>query len=252
MPQVPSRSVSEPCRSQCACRPLISLSRRLEYVLFVLQLALATLDDLKPSTSSRSLVGLDVCVPSSLSSCPYELEADAKHFSSGTGASAIYPLLAMRTLEPSAADRPLDKPKGDLSLSMLATDIDPHSLDYARKNVRTNDLVEDVSVHQVEPDGSLFPLDVLDSADVCVALSLLPAGSRYVALLTLRRPAASTSRCATRRSTRRSPRSTRRSPSRRSSRSQCVARPLFCPSRRQGDSNVQYGRRRSARAPRTR
>ncbi|GAA5839161.1 hypothetical protein JCM9279_002613 [Rhodotorula babjevae] len=115
---------------------------RLEYVLFVLHLALATLDRLESSTSSRPLVGLDI----------------------GTGASAIYPLLAMRTLEPPPVSL-LDKAKVDAPLRMLATDIDAHSLEYARKNVRANDLVQDVSLCEVEPDGALFPLEVVEAAD---------------------------------------------------------------------------------------
>ncbi|GAA5891460.1 hypothetical protein JCM8208_007288 [Rhodotorula glutinis] len=115
---------------------------RLEYVLFVLHLALATLDDLKPSPRSRSLIGLDV----------------------GTGASAIYPLLAMRTLEPTTTARSSDSLEIDTSLGMYGTDVDSHSLEYAKKNVRANALLEGVSLYQVEPDGPLFPPKVVDSA----------------------------------------------------------------------------------------
>ncbi|GAA5946099.1 hypothetical protein JCM3775_005531 [Rhodotorula graminis] len=117
---------------------------RLEYVLFVLHLALATLNDMKPSSSARALVGLDV----------------------GTGASAIYPLLAMRTIEPAAAPRSPDTLGPATSLSMHATDIDSHSLDSARNNIRANDMLEGVSLYQVEPDGPLFPPSVVDSAGV--------------------------------------------------------------------------------------
>ncbi|GAA6055031.1 hypothetical protein JCM3770_006703 [Rhodotorula araucariae] len=117
---------------------------RLEYVLFVLQLALLTSD--KPANSTPpSLVGLDI----------------------GTGASAIYPLLAVRTLEPSseASSSRNTYPSSSSFVTMLATDIDAHSLEYARRNVTQTGLSGRISVFEAEPEGALFPQKVLDSFD---------------------------------------------------------------------------------------
>ena len=62
----------------------------------------------------------------------------------GTGASAIYPLLACAT-------RP--------SWRMVATDIDRHSLDYAEENVQANGLGKRVRLAHSSPGDSLVPLD---------------------------------------------------------------------------------------------
>ncbi|GAA5956908.1 hypothetical protein JCM8115_003858 [Rhodotorula mucilaginosa] len=75
----------------------------------------------------------------------------------GTGASAIYPLLAVRY----AASR---APQDFANLRMLATDINEKSLAIAKSNAERNGLAEAISVHRVEPDGPIFPPAVVDSA----------------------------------------------------------------------------------------
>ncbi|BGP43199.1 hypothetical protein JCM10449v2_007227 [Rhodotorula kratochvilovae] len=82
----------------------------------------------------------------------------------GTGASAIYPLLAVRTLEPpSASTFSSGAGPSSSSVRMLATDIDAHSLEYARRSVVQNGLSDRISVFEVEQGGALFPPEVVNS-----------------------------------------------------------------------------------------
>ncbi|GAA5888406.1 hypothetical protein JCM6882_008610 [Rhodosporidiobolus microsporus] len=113
---------------------------RLEYVLFVLRLALLTSD--APSTSSARprLVGLDI----------------------GTGASCIYPLLAQRTYIPPSSST---SPSSSSQLRMFATDIDARSLSYARRNVAQNGLATSIEVFEVKEEGSIFAEDVVNSVE---------------------------------------------------------------------------------------
>lgn len=69
----------------------------------------------------------------------------------GTGASCIYPLLG-------CVQRPW---------SFIATDIDEKSLEWARKNVKLNDLESRIQIISRNPDDALIPLDdiKLDSLD---------------------------------------------------------------------------------------
>lgn len=76
---------------------------------------------------------------------------------SGTGASAIYPLLAVRYAASRAS-------QDFANLRMLATDINDKSLALAKSNVERNDLAEAISVYRVEPDGPIFPPAVIDAA----------------------------------------------------------------------------------------
>ncbi|GAA6014564.1 hypothetical protein JCM10207_001646 [Rhodosporidiobolus poonsookiae] len=110
---------------------------RLEYVLFVLRLALLTADTPSTSSTAPQLVGLDI----------------------GTGASCIYPLLACRTLPPTSSSSSSCSPPSPLR--MLATDIDPHSLSYAKRNVACNDLQERIRLFEVEQEGKVFPDEVV-------------------------------------------------------------------------------------------
>jgi 23S rRNA (adenine1618-N6)-methyltransferase len=64
----------------------------------------------------------------------------------GTGASAIYPILALKT-------RP--------SWYMCATDIDERSLTYAKKNLQVNGLEPRAQVLLTEPSDPLIPLSAL-------------------------------------------------------------------------------------------
>ena len=64
----------------------------------------------------------------------------------GTGASAIYPLLACRQRE---------------NWRMLATEVDAESLEWARRNVEANGLGDRIRVVEVEKDGELVPSGVL-------------------------------------------------------------------------------------------
>ncbi|GAA6001705.1 uncharacterized protein JCM10292_005001 [Rhodotorula paludigena] len=110
---------------------------RHEYALFVLRLALMTSPDAVTPTTLPPLVGVDV----------------------GTGASAIYPMLASRTLSRLS-------PVPSSRLRMFATDIDSHSLDWARQNVFSNGLAETISVMQVDARGAIFPPEVVNTVNI--------------------------------------------------------------------------------------
>ncbi|KAF4548194.1 RNA methyltransferase-like protein [Elsinoe fawcettii] len=68
----------------------------------------------------------------------------------GTGASAIYALLA------TSSSSPLPK-----TLSMHATEIDAHSLSFAARNISANDTSSRITLHHVAPSAPLLPLDQL-------------------------------------------------------------------------------------------
>ncbi|KPM37623.1 hypothetical protein AK830_g8937 [Neonectria ditissima] len=68
----------------------------------------------------------------------------------GTGASCIYPLLG-------CTERPW---------SFIATDIDPKSLEFARKNVALNHLQHRINVVQRKPEDAVIPLDDLGIATI--------------------------------------------------------------------------------------
>ncbi|CDR48290.1 RHTO0S17e00496g1_1 [Rhodotorula toruloides] len=112
-----------------------TIPSRLEYLLFVLRLALLTSEEPLPST----LTGLDI----------------------GTGASAIYPLLAIRTAKSASSSSTSPFPP----LKMLATDINDHSLDFAKRNVVANDLTEAVQLFKVDAEGATFPEEVVNAVE---------------------------------------------------------------------------------------
>ncbi|GAA6056848.1 hypothetical protein NBRC10513_002385 [Rhodotorula toruloides] len=134
LPSDHPKPVRAPARSLRTC-VLISTVRSLEYVLFVLRLALLTSDEPPPA----SFVGLDI----------------------GTGASAIYPLLAVRTAESASSSSTSTFPP----LKMLATDINDHSLDFAKRNVAANDLTEAIQLFKVDEEGAIFPEEVVNSVE---------------------------------------------------------------------------------------
>lgn len=78
----------------------------------------------------------------------YDPQRDVVGLDIGVGASCIYPLLA-------CSSRPRWR--------MAGTDIDPHSLDYARRNVERNALQPRIrlSAVSVDADSPLMPLDAL-------------------------------------------------------------------------------------------
>lgn len=76
----------------------------------------------------------------------------------GTGASCIYPLLATRKYA---------------SLHMVATDIDPESIQSSVINVEANGLADRVQVLQVEPSRSQHPSNMLGGPVAC-SLAKLP------------------------------------------------------------------------------
>lgn len=80
----------------------------------------------------------------------YDPERDVVGLDIGVGASAIYPLLACKT-------RPRWR--------MAGTDIDEHSLDYARKNVEANGLGKSVKLAR-SPDAKLLPLEMLGAEEL--------------------------------------------------------------------------------------
>lgn len=83
---------------------------------------------------------------------------------SGTGASAIYPLLAVRTAESASSSSTSTFPP----LKMLATDINDHSLDFAKRNVAAKDLTEAIQLFKVDEEGAIFPEEVVNSVERCV------------------------------------------------------------------------------------
>ncbi|GAA5990356.1 hypothetical protein JCM10908_007330 [Rhodotorula pacifica] len=112
-----------------------SVPGRLDYVLYCLELVRRTRRQQALNENPQVITGLDV----------------------GTGASAIYPLLAVRY----AASR---APRDLARVHMLATDINDKSLGIARKNIVANDLASEISVHCVEADGPIFPSKVIEAA----------------------------------------------------------------------------------------
>lgn len=106
--------------------------------------------------------GLDVYVPALSGRVASKRLAHLVSEGSGTGASAIYPLLAVRY----AASR---APQDFANLRMLATDVNDKSLALAKSNVERNGLAEAISVYRVEPDGPIFPPAVIDAASQYVA-----------------------------------------------------------------------------------
>ncbi|GAA5901461.1 hypothetical protein JCM5296_003016 [Sporobolomyces johnsonii] len=118
---------------------------RLEYVLWVLKLALLTSDSSSTLNAPSRLTGLDV----------------------GTGASAIYPLLACRTLCPPDRSSSFSSSSSSApAIQMLATDIDAHSLSFAEKNVFENGLLGQISLFHVEKQGRIFPPEVVESVEI--------------------------------------------------------------------------------------
>lgn len=76
----------------------------------------------------------------------YDAEREIVGLDIGTGASAIYALLA-------CASRP--------NWRMAGTDVDPHSLDYAKKNVDANGFSKRVKIAKSTDDSPLILLDKL-------------------------------------------------------------------------------------------
>lgn len=76
----------------------------------------------------------------------YDPERDAVGLDIGVGASCIYPLLACST-------RP--------NWRMAGTDIDQHSLDFARQNVELNNLNKRTKLALSTTDSPLIPLDAM-------------------------------------------------------------------------------------------
>ena len=86
----------------------------------------------------------------------YDADRDVIGIDIGTGASAIYPLLACGT-------RPRWR--------MLGTDVDAHSLDYAKQNVTANNLAKRIRLSRSETaEAPLLPLDKLgiEELDFCM------------------------------------------------------------------------------------
>ncbi|GKU04090.1 23s rrna (-n6)-methyltransferase [Fusarium langsethiae] len=76
----------------------------------------------------------------------------------GTGASCIYPLLGCT----------------ERNWNFIATDIDPKSLEYARKNVTINNLDQRINVVERKPSDSLIPLDDLNVHSIAFTMSNPP------------------------------------------------------------------------------
>ncbi|CEI62826.1 hypothetical protein FVEN_g599 [Fusarium venenatum] len=124
---------------------VMQLTKTLLKIDFGLQLELPN-DRLCPPVTNRNnyilwLKGL-------LDTSSYEKQArDVVGCDIGTGASCIYPLLGCTERN---------------TWNFIATDIDPKSLEYARKNVTLNNLDERINVVQRENTDSLIPLDDLN------------------------------------------------------------------------------------------
>ncbi|KAJ0145664.1 hypothetical protein ACKLNR_005569 [Fusarium oxysporum f. sp. zingiberi] len=94
------------------------------------------LDSTSYEKQDRKIVGLDI----------------------GTGASCIYPLMG-------CTERDWD---------FIATDIDPKSLEYARKNVALNGLDNRIKVVERKPTDALIPLDDLNVNSISFTMSNPP------------------------------------------------------------------------------
>lgn len=95
----------------------------------------------------------------------YDAERDVVGFDIGTGASAIYPLLACAT-------RPRWR--------MVGTDVDGHSLEYARRNVNTNDMTKRIKIVKSDAaDAPLLPLDRLGIASIDFCMTNPPFYSSH-------------------------------------------------------------------------
>lgn len=77
---------------------------------------------------------------------------------SGTGASAIYPLLATRFT--ARSEQECLGP-----VCMLATDVNAVSLAHARRLVDRNGLSDEIQLFQVDQGGQIFPSDVTQAAE---------------------------------------------------------------------------------------
>ena len=81
------------------------------------------------------------------------------YFPSGTGSSAIYPLLACAT-----------RPKW----RMLATDIDDKNLEYAERNIERNNLAKRIKLLPRKAEQPLIPLDELGIEKYVFGCCLVP------------------------------------------------------------------------------
>jgi 23S rRNA (adenine1618-N6)-methyltransferase len=82
----------------------------------------------------------------------------------GVGASAIYPLLATST-----------RPKW----CMVGTDIDEHSLEYAKQNINTNGLSANVKLGLMEASAPLVPLDKIHQTELDFVMTNPPFYSSF-------------------------------------------------------------------------
>ncbi|KAF4447097.1 23S rRNA (-N6)-methyltransferase [Fusarium austroafricanum] len=76
----------------------------------------------------------------------------------GTGASCIYPLMGCM----------------ERDWEFIATDIDPKSIEYARKNVALNKLEHRINVIERKPNEALIPLDDLNINSIAFTMSNPP------------------------------------------------------------------------------
>ncbi|USW50081.1 Putative METTL16/RlmF family, S-adenosyl-L-methionine-dependent methyltransferase [Septoria linicola] len=76
----------------------------------------------------------------------YDPEREVLGLDIGVGASCIYSLLA-------CASRP--------EWQMAGTDIDSHSLSYAKQNVASNNLEDRIRLKQMKPEQALIPIDAM-------------------------------------------------------------------------------------------
>ncbi|KAH8681718.1 hypothetical protein BX600DRAFT_392618 [Xylariales sp. PMI_506] len=99
----------------------------------------------------------------------YEPERNVTGLDIGTGASAIYPLLG-------CVQRPW---------SFIATDIDPKSLSYARRNIEKNELGPRVQVVERSEKDPMIPLDELNLTHIDFVMTNPPFYSSDSELLEL-------------------------------------------------------------------
>ena len=141
------------------------MSSRFNYILWLQDLLDTTSDDYRDKYDpDREVVGLDMWVGSFGSSpalsrqrhCfpffqPLERTTVLTESSvSGTGALAIYPLLACR-------QRP--------NWKLIGTDIDDKNLSYAQRNVKTNGLGSRIRISKSDPNGPLIPAQLLENVE---------------------------------------------------------------------------------------
>ncbi|KAI5809225.1 DUF890 domain protein [Pyronema omphalodes] len=122
------------------------IPNRIDYILWIQDIIdTSSCDILSEIDRTRQVVGIDI----------------------GTGASAIYPILAC-TLRP--------------SWKMYATEIDSHSYTFAKTNIESNHLTHRIHLHQPPSSTQLLPLDLWGEQNIDFIMCNPPFYDSFTAL----------------------------------------------------------------------